>query len=961
MATMPSKPQDDELDELVFAYLEQVEEGAAPDEAAQRIEAQYPERIEAFRESIKALQAAGLLGAQNGGSGAPDDFPDNIGGYSLLRRLGAGGMGVVFLAEGPTGKRVALKLIRPEQLYFDRSRKRFLRELESASRLDHPGITPILDSGEENGIPYLAQGWVPGVALDTLLDKLRKQAPEKLTGALLADFLRTNMPAEAESRPCSGSVFAGTWEQAILRIVTQVADALEHAHQRGVLHRDVKPSNVVLTAEGRAVLIDFGVAHVAEATRLTITGAQPGSLLYMSPEQLDGSSDELDARSDVYALGVTLYELLTLKQPYKSHSAERVRHLIHEANPASPRRLNASLSPEAEVVCMMAMDPSPGRRYSSAGEFRDDLERLVGGGVIVARPPSTMVRSIRWARRKPMQATVVALLILGPLGWALFSQWAMTQVQAAYHDEQLAHARADRHFTITIDAIRSLLADMADGALSQTPQMQRMRLEAIDRALVLLKGLELERPNDPLLRSNHAHVLRLRGDALGDTERFQEAIEAYGEEVAIFEELRVMDGISAEEAMAFKREMSLGVERSAALRCARADSREDLGPYEEAVALMRELAAEAPDELLARPQLVVCLGTYAYLLFNAGFVDDSLMIAEEGVALAELEIEVRPEVAKSFQNLARLRLHRLNALQALDLEMEPHLELEEIVSLSREALDLDPNDRRIRENLGGQSDRLAGALSVLGEHEAAVLASEQAVNIARLLARDYPSVKRYGVTLMEALMNHGIILSRAGRQAEAGDLLLDQAQVAEENCRNHPENAHMIERAAVSLFNLALNQGLGHGKWDETRTILERAERFFRDAIRLSPNKPSLATLRGLMDYSSALALIRLKLTDEAIAALVHFEEQMTEDVDSLVQGADLWSEWVLYLEGVDPPDGEEISAAREHSLELLEEAIDAGLSNANSILQSDAMKQALGKSPRWLEILAQLRGITDK
>ncbi|MFT7676273.1 MAG: serine/threonine protein kinase [Planctomycetota bacterium] len=955
---MPLQPHDDELDELVFAYLEQVEEGIPPDEAAERIEAGHPERVEAFRSSIDALRAAGLLELPATDQG---DFPDEIGGYSLLRRLGAGGMGVVFLAEAPTGERVALKLIRPEQLYFDRSRKRFSRELESASRLDHPGIAPIVDSGEEHGIPFLAQGWVPGVALDTLLDKLRKHPPEKLSGELLAEILQDNLPSEADAGPCTGPIFKGAWERAILRIVSQVADALEHAHQRGVLHRDIKPSNVMLTAAGRAVLIDFGVARVSDATRLTVTGAQPGSLLYMSPEQLDGSTDELDQRSDVYALGVTLYELLTLKQPYKSHSAERVRHLIHEAHPEAPRRLNATLSPQAEVVCMMAMDPSPARRYPSAGDFRDDMERLIGGGRIIARPPSAMLRSIRWARRKPMQAAVASLLMLAPLSWALFSQWAMTKVEAAYHEEQLAHASADRHFTITLEAIRSLLADMAEGPLSQTPQMQRMRLEAIDRALVLLKGLEVERPDDLRLRSNHAHVLRLRGDALGDTEQLEEAIAAYKEEVAIFKELRVMEGISAEAAIAFKREMSLGVERSAALTCLGANSMEELEPYVEALSLMREVAAEAPEENLAGPQLVVSLGTYAYLLFNAGLVDDSLMIAEEGVELAEQELELRPGHAKSFQNLARLRFYRLNALLALNLKEESHLELAEIVELSRQALNLDPNDRRIRENLGDQSGRLAEALSVRGEHEKAVLASEPAVELARLLARDYPAVERYGITLMEALMNHGLILSRAGRQAEAGELLLDQAQVAEENCRNHPENARMTERAAVSLFNLALNRGLGEGKWAETRTILQRAERFLRDAVRLSPNKPTLAALRGLMDYSSALALIRLKRPDEARAALDHFEEQMPEELDPLVQGADLWSEWAVYLEQVDPPDMDEISAAREHALDLLEQAIDAGLSNANTILESDAMKQALGESPRWLDILAQLRGTTKK
>ena len=250
--------------------------------------------------------------------------PERLGPFRLGELLGGGGMGVVYRAtEDELDREGALKIIRPEHLYFPGARERFRREVETIAGLQHPGIVPVYVVGEQDGVPYLAMECIEGCTLADVLRRARGRAAGHLTGrdfAQLVDSDRSGGPGGDANT--SGDLFAGTWEQVCLRIVARVAEALEHAHQRGVLHRDLKPSNVMVTAgdverggASRVMLFDFGLATTSRATRLTRSGAHLGSLPYMSPEQTAGT-EHLGPATDVYSLGVTLYELLTLKPAF---------------------------------------------------------------------------------------------------------------------------------------------------------------------------------------------------------------------------------------------------------------------------------------------------------------------------------------------------------------------------------------------------------------------------------------------------------------------------------------------------------------------------------------------------------------------------------------------------------------------------------------------------------------------
>jgi serine/threonine protein kinase len=367
-----------------------------------------------------------------------------LGDFEVLREIGRGGMGIVFEARQLSLKRkVALKILSAGLGLTANTVERFHREAEAAARLHHTNIVPIYATGEDNGTHYYAMELIEGPSLDQIIRHLRQSqttppagkhspcAPTAPVGDSPQDLARTGpyveLPAPDGSASglsspsvCSDSSYFDT----VARMVAEVADALDYAHKQGVIHRDVKPSNLLLSPQGRMSINDFGLARVLEQPGLTLTGEFVGTPAYMSPEQITSGRTPLDHRTDIYSLGATLYELLTLRPPFTGERRDQVLALIIHKEPYPPRSVNRKVPVDLETICLKALDKDPDRRYQTAGKVAEDLRRYLNRFAISARRIGPLGRLRKLIRRHPALAAASFCVLLLALAAGFFASQA---------------------------------------------------------------------------------------------------------------------------------------------------------------------------------------------------------------------------------------------------------------------------------------------------------------------------------------------------------------------------------------------------------------------------------------------------------------------------------------------------------------------------------------------------------
>jgi serine/threonine protein kinase len=562
-----NKPVEDDYDDprLVAAmqeYVAGLEAGRAP--SRREMLAKHPEIARELADCLSGLQfmraaAPGIKEVDDETKLAElqvrNDDPDisvedarPLGDFRLIREIGRGGMGVVYEAmQLSLGRRVAVKVLSMAAALDQRQLQRFRNEAQAAAQLHHTNIVPVYAVGCERSVHFYAMQLIEGRSLAQLIATMRKMAREESEidddrtqavndppkPAAPAKELPFSRSLEVEPSTVSRSLISATRSRSlsaaddainpasiaglhsrrrqsffrtVARLGVQAAEALDYAHRAGVIHRDVKPANLLLDDAGTLWITDFGLAQLQSDQQLTQAGETVGTLQYMSPEQASGRAVLLDQRTDIYSLGVTLYELLTLERAYSGQTREALLNQIQNQDPRPPRAIDKTIPPELETIITTALAKEPAERYSNARAMADDLLRYLRDEPILARKPSLRSRALKWGRRhRSLVAGTVVVSILAAVGSivaAVLIAAEQAKTSAAYDRERERlveannqRARAEKSFGQARDAV-TFLSRVATDDLADIPQASAVRREMLETVLDYHQGFLEEHRED---------------------------------------------------------------------------------------------------------------------------------------------------------------------------------------------------------------------------------------------------------------------------------------------------------------------------------------------------------------------------------------------------------------------------------------------------------------------------------
>ncbi len=455
-----------------------------------------------------------------------------LGDFRIVREIGRGGMGIVYEAtQLSLARRVALKVL-PFVASLDPIRlQRFKNEAHAAAQLHHTNIVPVYAVGAERGVHFYAMQLIEGHALSTLIHEMRRARRDdrveqtqpghsadrvdlsaaacKPTGARSLD----EQAGRLETRAIGSTVLTDANPQStqyfrnVARIVQQAAVALEHAHGFGVIHRDIKPANLILDARGNIWITDFGLALFQADVQLTLSGDMLGTLRYMSPEQAEGDRVVLDHRTDIYSLGITLYELMTLEPAFGSSDRQLLLQRIKGDEPPTPRSVDEKIPRELETIVLKAIAKAPRDRYATAQQFADDLERWLEDKPILARRPTVLERTARWRRQhRALVLSALAFLLLSSM-MLLASTIVVLREHAktlrSYQREIAQRAAADESLRQARHAVDAFV-DLEEQELANRPSLYQVRRKFLQTAFEYYQDFLDQRHGDASVRTELA-------------------------------------------------------------------------------------------------------------------------------------------------------------------------------------------------------------------------------------------------------------------------------------------------------------------------------------------------------------------------------------------------------------------------------------------------------------------------
>lgn len=831
----------DPLEVLAAEYMERLRQGQRM--SIEDYAAQHPELAEEIRDLFPTIAATERLKArQQRSSGGRATLGaarlERLGDFRIIREIGRGGMGVVFEAEQESlGRRVAVKVLPRQVLLDEKHLKRFEREARIAANLHHTNIVEVFGVGEQEGFYYYVMQYIEGVGLDAVIPELAKTVRGQGGSPVTAEGNegKTNGVTGAvrqllgEEGAEAGRLGTAYWRN-VARIGLQGAEALSYAHGQGVLHRDIKPANLLLGEQGTVWLADFGLAKAAQLEDLSFSRDVVGTLRYMPPEQLQGKSDH---RSDIYSLGLTLYELLALRPAYEETEQSRLIQRITQGPPERPETTGTEIPRDLETIVLKAISHEPGQRYQSAEAMAEDIRCFLEDRPIRARRVGPVERLGRWCRRNPalagMTGTTLLLLVLV----AVVSSVGYVRTKGALDGEAAERAKAEANANLAIEALDHTFERLYPTRMATRPQPT---IEGV-------RGEAIAVPNTPILSKETAALL-------------EEMLPLYD---------RLAQQIGNGDDLRFR--TAEANRRVGAIRQRLGQSEDAAKAYQRAIALFQELDSRSltnPSLVLKMAQIQNELGRLFTGRREASEARQAhlaaLALLEAGAAGPSAPPVVRFELARTYFFLG-LRERPLPATAPRDrggaepIHDERRDSLAKAVALLKALSASSPTNPEYQHLLA--LCYLEGAAVEDGRRRQARDADERAIEILQGLVEAYPGIPDYAYDLSEAYVRIHLPDLPIPREVEDGiqERFRKALALLERLAIKHPDVPDYV--ASESRVHHKL--GSFHrqmDRWDDAEQSFRKAIAVQGPLVRQFPNAPY---------YGLWLATFRLALADALI------------------------------------------------------------------------------------------------
>ncbi|HLN29780.1 MAG TPA: serine/threonine-protein kinase [Gemmataceae bacterium] len=822
---------------------------------------------------------------------------EHVGDYRILREIGRGGMGVVYEAEQEAlGRRVALKVL-PKTMASDaKALIRFQREAKAAARLHHTNIVPVFDVGQDGEQFFYAMQLIQGQGLDLVvkdLKRLRDQsvhasrtpnvAEDKSIAASLLrgqfdkeDLLRGEQPDANETAAYEGSlpssaVLPGQSELSsvesnrrayygsVAQIGLQTAGALSYAHARGIIHRDIKPANLLLDSAGNVWVTDFGLAKTGDSGT-THSGDILGTIRYMSPERFRG---QCDVRADLYALGLTLYEMLTLKPAFSSADRLKLIEQIRQSEPPTPRSLDARIPRDLETIIVKAIDKDPRRRYQSADELAEDLQRFVADEPIKARRTGSAERLWRWCRRNPavssLAASIFLVLGVGIVGTSIGLVRAKEAEAAAQErfveaeearareaeraegerqaklEAEVARKKAEEAEALTLADYRASADDAIEQLLGSKAEIGPKERTYLENTLKRWQAFAARQENDERGQSiraeGHFRVAHLWSQ-LG---RKQEARREYETGRDIWRKLvEQFPAVPAYQKDLANTHLDLGV-----MYFDLSKHDESRAEYQAAIDILKKLVVQFPAVPAYQADLANSHNDLGNLLARLlGKYDEAQTEYQVAIDIHQKLVAQFPAVPAYQRYLAGTHLNLGNLLADLGKGEEARAQYEDARDLQKKLVEQFPAVLEYQKILALTHNNLGLLLAHLGKHDEARAEYQAAINIRKKLVVQFPAVPAYQLNLAETQMNLGNLPADFRKSEEARAELQAARDLLKKLIEQFP---------AVPAYRreLANTQGtLGNvlarlGKWKEAQAELQAARELLKKLVEQFPAVPA--------------------------------------------------------------------------------------------------------------------------